>query len=127
MSHSDTRVKAVSPVLNVVVLRGEVSGVEMQTLSSGTRLGRASLRTVAREQTTSVPLVWFDPPVWFETLADDTPLACVGAVQRRFFQRPSGLGSRVEVVLTRAARPANGRDRRGFERHLRAILADAVA
>jgi len=127
MSQADAPVEDVSPVLNVAVLRGAVVGVDVQTLQSGTRLGRASLRTRASERTTSVPIVWFDPPAWFETLADDTDLVCVGAVQRRFFQRPGGLGSRVEVVLTHAARPTNGRDRRVFARRVRALLPDAVA
>lgn len=115
------------PPVNVVVLTGPVSGVEVVALASGTRLARASLRTVADGRTTSVPLVWFDPPAWFDTLDDETVIMCVGAVQRRFFQRPGGLGARVDVVVTHAGRTSRRRELAAVERRLRSVWADAVA
>jgi hypothetical protein len=59
--------------------------------------------------------VW-DPPAWLESLDAGDAVVIVGRVRRRFYQRPGGVGSRVDLeadVIGRA------RDRRRIDAVLR--------
>ena len=75
-----------------------------------------------------MPVTVWDPPAWLETVEPGEAVVVVGRLRRRFYQRPGGVGSRVDVeaeMIGRArdrrridaalARPA--RSRRSDERH----------
>jgi single-strand DNA-binding protein len=109
------------PAVNVAVLCGACSGpAEVRILESGTRLATLAVRCPAgsgsQERATSVPVTVWDPPAWIESLEAGDAVIVVGRVRRRFYQRPGGVGSRVDLeadVIGRA------RDRRRIEAVLR--------
>jgi single-stranded DNA-binding protein len=113
-----------SPGLNLAVLCGPCSGpAEVRVLESGTRLATLAVRCPAGptrpgadERATSVPVTIWDPPAWVETLAAGDPVVVVGRMRRRFYQRPGGVGSRVDVEAELVGR---ARDRRRIEAALR--------
>jgi hypothetical protein len=110
------------PTVNLAVLRGVASApAEIRVLPSGQRLATLAVRVHSLgPAATSVPVAWWDPPGWVETVDVDDPLVVVGALRRRFY-RPGvgGVGSRVEVEARMVGR---GRDRRRLDAALR--LAD---
>jgi len=100
--------------VNVSVLCGECSAPpEVRVLESGSRLATLALRCPAGdERATSVPVTVWDPPAWLETVDPGERLVVVGRLRRRFFQRPGGVGSRVDVEAETIGR---ARDRRRLE------------
>jgi single-strand DNA-binding protein len=107
--------------VNVAVLCGPCSDPpEIRVLESGTRLATLAVRCPAgdgaAERATSVPISVWNPPAWVETLAAGDPIVVVGRVRRRFYQRPGGVGSRVDVEAGLVGR---ARDRRRIEAALR--------
>jgi len=109
------------PAVNVAVLCGACSGpAEVRILESGTRLATLAVRCTAGsgsdERATSVPVTVWDPPAWIESLGAGDAVVVFGHVRRRFYQRPGGVGSRVDLeadVIGRA------RDRRRIDAVLR--------
>jgi hypothetical protein len=109
------------PGVNVAVLCGPCSGpAEIRVLESGTRLASLAVRcpttAAADERATSVPVTVWDPPAWIETLAAGDAVVVVGRMRRRFYQRPGGVGSRVDVEAELIGR---ARDRRRLDAALR--------
>ena len=90
---------------------------EIRVLESGTRLATLAVRcpgSGADDRATSVPVTVWDPPAWVETLDAGDVVVVVGRLRRRFYQRPGGVGSRVDVEaeLDRSGtRPAPDRRR----------------
>jgi hypothetical protein len=110
-----------SPAVNLAVLCGPCSGAaEIRVLESGTRLASLAIRcptgAAADEPATSVPVTVWDPPAWVETLAAGDVVVVVGRMRRRFYQRPGGVGSRVDVEAELIGR---ARDRRRIDAALR--------
>jgi len=110
-----------SPGVNLAVLRGPCSGpAEVRVLESGTRLATLAVRcpagSTADECATSVPVTVWDPPAWVETLDAGDLVVVVGRMRRRFYQRPGGVGSRVDVEAEMVGR---ARDRRRVDAALR--------
>jgi len=107
--------------VNLAVLCGPCSGpAEVRVLESGTRLATLAVRCPAGpgtdERATSVPVTVWDPPAWVETLSAGDEIVVVGRMRRRFYQRPGGVGSRVDVEATLVGR---ARDRRRLDAALR--------
>ncbi len=114
-----------SPGVNLAVLCGPCSGpAEIRVLESGTRLASLAVRCPATAaatasadgRATSVPVTVWDPPAWVETLAAGDVVVVVGRMRRRFYQRPGGVGSRVDVEAELIGR---ARDRRRLDAALR--------
>lgn len=114
-----------APGVNLAVLCGPCSGpAEIRVLESGTRLASLAVRcptgtttrTATDERATSVPVTVWDPPAWVETLAAGDVVVVVGRMRRRFYQRPGGVGSRVDVEAELIGR---ARDRRRIDAALR--------
>jgi hypothetical protein len=59
--------------------------------------------------------VW-DPPAWVESLDAGDVVIVVGRMRRRFYQRPGGVGSRVDLEADFVGR---ARDRRRIDAALR--------
>ncbi len=112
----------VHPPLNLGVLCGPCSSVpELRVLESGTRLATLAIRCPAGdERATSVPVTVWDPPAWIETLEPGEEVVVVGRLRRRFYQRPGGVGSRVDVEAETIGR---ARDRRRIDAALRRARA----
>jgi single-stranded DNA-binding protein len=112
--------------VNLGVLCGPCSAPpEVRVLESGTRLATLAIRCPAGspqqgERATSVPVTVWDPPAWLETLEAGEVLVVVGRLRRRFYQRPGGVGSRVDVEAELVGR---ARDRRRVDAALRKALA----
>ena len=120
-SASTTEGSAESPCVNLAVLCGPCSGpAEIRVLESGTRLATLAVRCpagpTADERATSVPVTVWDPPAWIETLAAGDSIVVVGRMRRRFYQRPGGVGSRVDVEAESVGR---ARERRRLDAALR--------
>ena len=121
MSATTSNITNSVPAVNVAVLCGTCSGpAEIRILESGTRLASLAVRCPAGsgsdERATSVPVTVWDPPAWIESLEGGDGVVVVGRVRRRFYQRPGGVGSRVDLeadVIGRA------RDRRRLDAVLR--------
>lgn len=80
-----------------------VAEPEFRDLPSGVVAASFSLTVRAPgEKTTSVPIVWYDPPKRLNSWAVDETAVVRGAVVRRFFQTGGGLGSSTEVVVRNA-------------------------
>jgi hypothetical protein len=111
-----------APAVNLSVLCGECSAApELRVLESGTRLATFAVRCPAdAERATSVPVTVWDPPPWIDALDAGEPVVVVGRLRRRFFQRPGGVGSRVDVEAEMVGR---ARDRRRLGVALRKALA----
>ena len=91
--------------VNLGVLCGPCSTVpEVRVLESGTRLATLAVRCPAGspgdERATSVPVTVWNPPAWIDTLEPGEEVVVVGRLRRRFYQRPGGVGSRVDVEAT---------------------------
>jgi len=130
---ADTPSSSSEVQLNVAVVSGVCSSPpEVRVLESGTRVASLSVRAPARggngtdagERATSVPVTVWDPPAWVEELDTGAAVVVVGQVRRRFYSRPGGVGSRVDLEATAIAR---SRDRRRVDAALRratTLLAD---
>ncbi len=104
--------------VNLGVLCGTCSAPpEVRVLESGTRLATFSLRCpTGDDRATSVPVTAWDPPAWLEAVEPGERLVVVGRLRRRFFQRPGGVGSRVDLEAVMVGR---ARDRRRLDTALR--------
>jgi hypothetical protein len=120
--------------LNLAVVIGVCSAPpEVRVLESGTRVASLSVRAPAHaggrggratdarvaeagERATSVPVTVWDPPAWVEALEPGEAIVVVGQVRRRFYSRPGGVGSRVDLEAVSIAR---ARDRRRVDAALR--------
>lgn len=120
--------------LNLAVVIGVCSAPpEVRVLESGTRVASLSVRAPAHganrggrgrsasgaeagERATSVPVTVWDPPAWMEGLDQGEAVVVVGQVRRRFYSRPGGVGSRVDLEAVSIAR---ARDRRRVDAALR--------
>jgi hypothetical protein len=104
---------APAPGINLSVVCGACSGPpEIRVLESGTRLATFGVRCPSGgggEANTSVPVTVWDPAAGIATLEAGTPIVVVGRLRRRFFQRPGGVGSRVDLEAEVVGR---ARDRR---------------
>jgi hypothetical protein len=100
--------------VNLSVLCGAcATPPEVRVLGSGSRLATFSLRCpTADDRATSVPVTAWDPPAWLEAVEPGERLVVVGRLRRRFFQRPGGVGSRVDVEADIVGR---ARDRRRLD------------
>jgi len=118
-----------TPTVNLAVLCGPCSGpAEVRVLESGTRLATLAVRGPAGtssssspgsaddERVTSVPVTVWDPPAWVETVEAGDVVVVVGRMRRRFYQRPGGVGSRVDLEAELIGR---ARDRRRIDAALR--------
>src|SRR5947207_10655851 len=95
-----THPNCVRCTVNVVVLLARLlRPAEERLLPSSDRLVQLEL-SVAREEARaeSVPVVWFDPPAWANTLDVNDEVLVVGRVRRRFFRAGGSTQSRTEVV-----------------------------
>jgi single-stranded DNA-binding protein len=115
---------AVDRHVNLGVLCGPCSAApELRVLESGTRLATLAVRCPAgpnaEERATSVPVTVWNPPAWLDTLEAGEVVVVVGHLRRRFYQRPGGVGSRVDVE---AAYVGRARDRRRVDAALRRAL-----
>ena len=109
---------------------------EIRVLESGTRARRPSAvrcppAPPPTTAATSVPVTVWDPPAWVETLDAGDAVVVVGRLRRRFYQRPGGVGSRVDVEaeLVGRARDRRRRRRRAAQaraRGARGARSDAV-
>ena len=113
------RNRSESPGVNLAVLCGPCSGpAEIRVLESGTRLASLAVRCPAgaaarRARPPRSRSPSGTPPAWVETLAAGDVVVVVGRMRRRFYQRPGGVGSRVDVEAEFVGR---ARDRRRIER-----------
>lgn len=115
----------IDTAINLSVVCGPCSTApELRVLESGTRLATLSVRCPAggatNERATSVPVTVWDPPAWIESLEPGEVVVVVGRLRRRFYQRPGGVGSRVDVEADTIGR---ARDRRRIDAALRRALA----
>jgi single-strand DNA-binding protein len=87
------------PAVNLSVVCGPCSAApEVRLLESGTRLATLAVRCpTGDERATSVPVTVWDPPAWVEALEPGDPVVVVGRLRRRFYQRPGGVGARVDI------------------------------
>ena len=120
--------------INLAVVSGVCSAPPVvRVLASGTRVASLSVRATAHggsrgsrangargaeaaERATSVPVTVWDPPAWVEALDTGDAVVVVGQVRRRFYSRPGGVGSRVDLEAVSIAR---ARDRRRVDAALR--------
>jgi single-stranded DNA-binding protein len=116
----DTKPEVVDdqPALNLSVICGPCSTApEIRVLESGTRLASLAVRCPAGDdRATSVPVTVWDPPAWVESLEPGDAVVVVGKLRRRFYQRPGGVGSRVDVEAELIGR---ARDRRRLDAALK--------
>ena len=108
--------------VNLSVVCGPCSGTpEIRVLESGTRLATLAVRCPATEErATSVPVTVWDPPAWVESLEAGDVVVVVGRLRRRFYQRPGGVGSRVDLESELIGR---ARDRRRIDAARRRALS----
>jgi single-stranded DNA-binding protein len=115
----------VAAEVNLAVVSGTCSAPpEVRVLDSGTRVASLSIRCPADardERATSVPVTVWNPAAWVETLDRGDEVVVVGRVRRRFYSRPGGVGSRVDVDAVVIAR---ARDRRRVEALTRRAAAE---
>jgi hypothetical protein len=106
------------PQVNLTVLCGECSTpAELRMLESGTRVAALAVRCPLDDgHVTSIPVTVWEPAGWVAALDAGDPVVVVGRLRRRFFQRPGGVGSRVDVE---AAFVAPGGDRRRLRAAIR--------
>ncbi|MET0421339.1 MAG: hypothetical protein ABW073_06520 [Acidimicrobiia bacterium] len=116
--HDDKNERDELASVNVSVICGACSGPpEIRVLESGTRLATLALRCpTGDDRATSVPVTVWDPPAWLDTVEAGDRLVVVGKLRRRFFQRPGGVGSRVDVEAELVGR---ARDRRRIDAAVR--------
>ncbi len=99
-----TNAKETGSGMNQAIIVGEmIAEPERRTLPSGTAAASFSLTVrSAGRKTTSVPIVWYDPPKRMASWKLGDMIAVRGSVVRRFFRGGGGLGSSTEVVVEQA-------------------------
>jgi hypothetical protein len=125
-----TRSEDLEGGVNLSVVCGPCSAApEIRVLESGTRLATFGVRcpggdggagSSGSSGTTSVPVTVWSPAAWIETLEAGDAVVVVGRLRRRFFQRPGGVGSRVDLEAELVGR---ARDRRKVASAYRRALA----
>jgi single-stranded DNA-binding protein len=120
-----TRAEEFEVGVNLSVVCGPCSGApEIRVLESGTRLATFGVRCPGGasdgDRTTSVPVTVWNPAAWIETLEPGDAVVVVGRLRRRFFQRPGGVGSRVDLEAELVGR---ARDRRKVASAYRKAIA----
>jgi single-stranded DNA-binding protein len=125
-----TRAEDLEVGVNLSVVCGPCSSApEIRVLESGTRLATFGVRcpgggdgasSPGSGGTTSVPVTVWNPAAWIETLEAGDAVIVVGRLRRRFFQRPGGVGSRVDLEAELVGR---ARDRRKVASAYRRALA----
>jgi hypothetical protein len=112
--------------VNLSVVCGACSAApEFRVLDSGTRLASLAIRCPASgDRATSVPVTVWNPPAWLETLEPGETVVVVGRLRRRFYQRPGGVGSRVDIEADTIGR---ARDRRRIDAARRRAFAELEA
>ncbi len=116
--------------VNVSLIIGPVSAPpEVRALKSGSRVATFALRvpTDVEGNATSVPVSLFDPPAWLDGIEAGEVLVVVGHLRRRFYQRPGGLGSRVDVEATFVGRAKDKRRRSAAARLVERALAEVMS
>jgi single-stranded DNA-binding protein len=116
------------PAVNLSVLCGPCSTApEVRVLESGSRIASLAVRCpTGDERATSVPVTVWDPPAWVEALEPGDPVVVVGRLRRRFYQRPGGVNTRVDVEADLIGRARDRRRRAAALRKAEAAL-DALA
>lgn len=101
---SSTRTETLTPCCNQALVIGElVTEPEFRTLPGGSELMSFSLTVRADgEITTSVPLVWFDPPERAKRWQLGDHVLATGPVVRRFYQAGGFTRSRTDVSVRSA-------------------------
>jgi hypothetical protein len=116
------------PAVNLSVVCGPCSAApEIRVLESGTRLATLAVRCPTGDgRATSVPVTVWDPPAWVEDLEPGDAVVVVGRLRRRFYQRPGGVGARVDIEADTIGR---ARERRRLDAALKKAVAalDALA
>ena len=128
-----TRSEELEVGVNLSVVCGPCSGApEIRVLESGTRLATFGVRCpgggsapgsggrAEGDRTTSVPVTVWNPAAWIETLEAGEAVIVLGRLRRRFFQRPGGVGSRVDLEAELVGR---ARDRRKVASAYRKAIA----
>ncbi len=88
--------------LNLATVIGELSSaVRVTELPSGDRLFHYEVRARIADLTTSVPVVWLNPPARTRMLDEGTRVVVVGHVHRRFHRVGATTVSRTELRATR--------------------------
>lgn len=98
------QVSARSNGVNEACVVGQLVGEpERRVLPSGTIAMSFSLTVRSPGiKTTSVPMVWYDPPNRFDRWCIGDNIVARGPVVRRFFRSAGGLASATEVVVEKA-------------------------
>lgn len=89
--------------MNVVFIRGRLSSEpRLRILPSGSRLVSYEVTTdTSGASRSSVPVVWFDPPMSTPEMAPGEDVVVAGEIKRRFFRTGGVTQSRTEVVASR--------------------------
>lgn len=116
--------------LNVAASLGTIgSAPTVRTLPSGSTLLTLSLSVRSRTAaSTSLPVVWFDPPARAIGLAEGDEVLVVGRMARRFFRAGGATQSRTELVAERIEplrrKAVCRRMLNGLEAHIEATIAE---
>jgi len=100
----EANISGASFAANRAVIVGDlVTTPESRTLPSGGQLISFSL-TVRLDgvASTSVPMVWYDPPSRTSRWRAGEAIVAAGSVVRRFYQAGGSVGSRTEVTVSHA-------------------------
>ena len=117
------------PALNLSVVCGRARRPRRSGCSSpapGSRAWRCGARP-GDDRATSVPVTVWDPPAWVESLEPGDAVVVVGRLRRRFYQRPGGVGSRVDVEAELIGRARDRRRRRDAALEKAEAALDALA
>jgi len=115
--------------VNLSMVSGEiVTNVDTRVLPSGvTALSFSVTVRVLDEKTTSVPVVWYDPPKAAQRWGAGDRVIVHGSVVRRFFRGGAGLGSSTEVVVKHGALIRHRSKSRAVALRAAAIIETALA
>lgn len=116
--------------LNIAAALGTITNDPVvRELPSGSAL--LSMSVTVRSSTsasTSLPIVWFDPPAKAQRLKKGDHVLAVGRLSRRFFRAGGSTQSRTELVAERIettrAKVACRRMLNGIEAHLEATIVE---
>ena len=87
---------------NVAVVQGRLSGApRRRQLPSGSVLVEFDVTTRGDGGSSSVPVAWFEPGAFADSLQVGDEVVVVGFVRRRFFRTAATTQSRTEVVAHR--------------------------
>ncbi len=95
---------------NLALIAGRCSALVLRTLESGSRLATFAVRAPGGDRATSVPIAWWEPPAWAESLVEGDAVVVAGRVRRRFYRSGAGAASRVELEVERLARAGRARE-----------------